>query len=253
MHHMNDLDPLIVSLTGSVTLSAPIVSAIESGELEPEGAFARFSGTCHALAPQCFDSNQLQAHEAFWCFDDGAQIDQTISGELAWFQTGVYTSSVALQSVPLLVHAAGEAVQQLGTSSFDSIRVQVPHARGGFSEKAIQQLVDQFSALANVRSAVEVHAHLMCRRHHKRWTSEATTWFDNTYLVPLALQNLEMAQDRVNLDNRWALRQAQSLCTAVFSAPEWSLSLASTIAVLMVEATRATCTNGTLIVEVKRG
>ena len=253
MHHMNDLDPLIISLTGSVSLAAPIVAAIESGELEPEGAFARFSGTCHTLAPQWFNSNQLQAHEAFWCFGDGTQIDQTISGELAWFQTGVYASSVALQSVPLLVHAAGEAVQQLGTSSFDSIRVQVPHTRGGFSEEAIQQLVDQFSVLANVRSAVEVHAQLMCQRHHKRWNSIAKTWFDNTYLVPLALQNLEMAQDRVNLDNRWALRQAHSLCTAVFSAPEWSLSLASTIAVLMVEATRATCTNGPVLLAFKRG
>lgn len=111
-----DADPVIVSLSGSVFLSAPVVTAFQSGELEPEGAFARFYGTCHALGPHWFTTKQLEAHEAFWCFGDVVRSGR-FSGDLAWFQTGVYDLSTALVSVPLLVHASGVAVEQLGPCS----------------------------------------------------------------------------------------------------------------------------------------
>lgn len=250
MHPVTEsADPLIVSFSGAVSLSAPVVTAIQSGELEPEGAFARFSGTCHALGPHWFDTKQLEAHEAFWCFGDDVRGGR-ISGELAWFQTGVYTSSAALVSVPLLVHAGGSAVEQLGACTFESVRVQVPPTGRCFDEEALQQLVDQFSAMADVHSAVEIRAQLMSRARPKRWSSAAAAWFEDTYLEPLAVQDLDISDDRVALDDRWAFRQTRGVCTATFSAPEWSLSVASTIAVLMVEAGRTAGINETVVVDV---
>lgn len=245
-------DPLIVSLSGSVSLSTPVVNAIQSGALEPEGAFARFSGTSHALAPYWFESKQLEAHEAFWCFDDDA-CSPRIDGELAWFQTGVYAPSAALVSVPLLIHAGGAAVEQLGKCAFTSVRVQVPSVERGLDEEAIQQLVDQFSVMEEVHPAVKIHAQINSRTRPEQWTSAAKTWFKDTYLEPLSVQNLAMSDDRVVFDERWAFRRAGGVHTAMFSAPEWSLSVASTIAVLMVEAGRAAGINETIIVDVNLG
>ena len=250
MHPVTEsADALIVSLSGSVSLFAPVVTAIQSGQLEPEGAFARFSGTCHALGPHWFDTKQLEAHEAFWCFGDDVRSGR-ISGELAWFQTGVYASTAALVSVPLLVHAGGVAVEQLGACTFKSVRVQVPPTGHCFDEEAVQQLVDQFSAIDDVHSAVEIRARLIGRARPERWTSTATAWFEDTYLEPLAVQDLGMTDDRVALDDRWAFRQTRGVCTAKFSAPEWSLSVASTIAVLMVEAGRAAGIIESVVVDV---
>lgn len=245
-----DADPVIVSLSGSVFLSAPVVTAFQSGELEPEGAFARFYGTCHALGPHWFNTKQLEAHEAFWCFGDVVRSGR-FSGDLAWFQTGVYDLSTALVSVPLLVHASGVAVEQLGPCTFTSVRVQVPATGRRFDEEAVLQLVDQFSALADVdTTAVEIRAQLMSRARPERWTVAAAAWFEDICLEPLAVQDLAISDDRVYLDDRWAFRQSPGTCTAVFSAPGWSLSAASTITVLMVEAARSAGINGTFVVDV---
>lgn len=245
------IDPLIISLLGTVNLSTAVAAAIKSGDLEPEGAFARFSGTCHAVAPGFFDSKRFEAHEAFWCFDQNAPTNNIV-GEVAWFQTGVYVSSPSVMPVPLLVHAGATTLEQLGTSVIDIVRVQVPLALHAVSEEAIQQLLDQFAAMAEIAPPVTVRARLITQTRADGWTTTARAWFDKTHLGPFALQDLTVPRDRVNLDNRWCFQKSKNIYASTFSSPEWSPAAASTITLLMLEAALATGIKDSVIVEVAR-
>ncbi|MFC0581188.1 hypothetical protein [Micrococcoides hystricis] len=243
------LDPIIISLSGFLSLQDHIQTAIRSEELEPESVFARFAGTGQALSPHWFKTKQLEAHEAFWCFNNGIQ-SGFLNGELAWFQTGVYNKEAALLSVPLLVQAAVTATEQLGTCSFHSVRVQVPGSSHAVDEETVQQLTDQFSALGDINASKKVEARLFTSTRIERWSSAAASWFSDKYLEPILMLEACETRDRVKLDDRWCVRESKGTCCALFTVSEFSPAVAAVLVVLMVEAGRAAGINKSVVVEV---
>ena len=252
MHRVKrpEVSPLIVSVSGAIELSTTAITSIRSGILEPEGAFARFAGTCHTLSPQWFDKKQLEAHEAFWNFDNEAQSGK-ISGELAWFQIGVYSPAVAILSVPLIVHAGVTTLEQLGSYLVSSVRVQVPPSGKPVNQKVVHRLVDQFAALVDFDSDIQVEAKLISRACPKQWESVANSWCEKRHTEPFKVLDVSLSISHLVSDDRWSFRSARSACSAVFSVPEWSPSVASTIVILMIEAGRAAGINETVSVDVE--
>ncbi len=244
------MDPLIISFSGSIELCAAAIDAIRAG-LEPEDAFARFAGTCHALAPDLFEAKLFEAHEGFWCFDPDAPTNR-MSGELAWFQMGVYTSTPRTMPIPLLLHAGATAVEQLGKCSIDTVRLQVPLDAHALSDEAIQPLLDQFAATEHLRQPVTVRVRLISRTRSPGWTTASGAWLEDAYLEPFAVRDLTVSNTQVDLDARWFLRQSKSACDAAFSSPEWSPAAAATITLLMLQAARAAGAHGSVIVELTR-
>lgn len=254
MHLVNEFDPLIVSFSGSVVLSPTVIAAIEAGEFEPEGAFARFSGTCHAFASEQFEAKRFEAHEGFWCFDPRRLIMQSVdsqsAGDIAWFQTGVYVSKREPLPVPLLIYAGKSAVEQLGKSSIKSVRTQVPLDAHFADEEFLQQNLDQFCALSGFSPVFNVEAQLITRTQVGRWVNSAGAWFSDTNLEPFTVRDLSVSRNRVALDNRWSIRKSTSVCRATFSSPEWSSAAQSTIILVMMEAARAAGISGTAVLDV---
>lgn len=74
-------DPIIVSVDGTLEVTEAIHRGIQAGEIDEDGAFARFFGLCTALSPQSSANKAFEAHEGFWAFG-GAETLRTLRG--AW-------------------------------------------------------------------------------------------------------------------------------------------------------------------------
>ncbi|MBO0595063.1 hypothetical protein I2485_08630 [Nesterenkonia sp. E16_7] len=245
-----DRDPFIVSIMGSVPVSGAVASAIHSGELESDGAFACFAGTIHSLAPDTTSEEEVQPHEGFWNFD-GLSAADLISGELGWFQAGVYTKSTVPLPVALLVHAASRSIEQLGKYDLGGIRMQLPAATHAMSDSVRQDLLDQFTGLAEVRSHTTATVRILFSEKRRQWVDSTTDWFARTHIEPFTSVAISSASAKESFDNRWSLRSPEHLGTITFTTPEWSPAAAAALMLLVLEATDRSGIHETFIVEIR--
>lgn len=76
------------------------------------------------------------------------------SGELGWFQTEIYSAKSLPLPVSLLVHAASRSVEQLGEFTCEGVRLQIPTAHYALGDSKRQDLLDQFTGLADAYEAL---------------------------------------------------------------------------------------------------
>lgn len=245
-------DPLVISIRGSMKLDQPTLAAIRSGELESEAAFACFYATNKALSPCTMAQDLFEAHEGFWGFDVSLQTDR-LNGELGWFQAGIPARHRTALPVPLLVHSASQAVGQLGEYEFSGLRVQVPLSVHVIGWQAIQVLLDQFAATAEVSRPRRATARLFSASHSKKWQTKGAEWFNNTHLEPFVASGISSEAPDVGFDGRWSLSKPQTSGRATFTTPEWSPPAAATMVMFMLEAARAAGIKETVIVDVQLG
>ncbi|MGP5219728.1 hypothetical protein [Arthrobacter rhombi] len=245
-------DPLVISVQGSMKLDQPTLAAIRSGELESEGAFACFYATSKALSPRAMAQDLFEAHEGFWGFDGNLQTDR-LKGELGRFQTGIPTRGRTALPVPLLVHSASQAVGQLGEYEFSGLRVQAPLSAHVIGWEAIQVLLDQFAATAEVSKLRTATARLFSASPSKKWQTKGAEWFNKTHLEPFVASGISSETPDIEFDGRWSLSTPETSERATFTTPEWSPSAAANMVMFMLEAARAAGIKETVIVDVQLG
>lgn len=245
-------DPLVISIRGSMKLDQPTFAAIRSGELEAEGAFACFYATSKALSPCTMVQDLFEAHEGFWGFDTNLQTDR-LNGELGWFQTGIHARRRSTLPVPLLVHSAFQAVAQPGEYEFSGLRVQAPLSAHVIGWQALQVLLDQFAATAEVSRPRTATARLFSQSHRNAWQTKGADRFNKTHLEPFVASGISSGTPEIEFDGGWSLSKPQASGGATFTTPEWSPPAAATMEMFMLEAARAAGIKGTVIVDVQLG
>lgn len=238
-----------MSISGSVKLDEPTMAAIRSGELGAEGAFACFYATSKALSSCTMEAELFEAHEGFWVFDDNLQTDR-LNGELGWFQTGIHSRCRSGLPVPLLVHSASQAVGQLGKYEFTGLRVQVPLAAHVIGGEAIQVLLDQFAATADISRPRTATARIFSQSLPNTWQMKGAEWFNQIHLEPFVVSGISSEVPDIEFDERWDLNKPKVAGLVSFTTPEWSPSSAATMVLFMLEAARASRIKGTVIVDV---
>ncbi|AZT92699.1 hypothetical protein CXR23_05695 [Brevibacterium aurantiacum] len=82
-------DPIIVSVDGTLEVTEAIHRGIQAGEIDEEGAFARFFGLCTALSPQSSANKVFEAHEGFWAFGGAETLRTLRGGSLDGFRSNI--------------------------------------------------------------------------------------------------------------------------------------------------------------------
>lgn len=244
-------DPIIVSLDGTLELTEDVHRGIQAGEIDEEGAFARFFGLCTALSPQSSANEAFEAHEGFWEFA-GAETLRTLRGELGWFQIEHLGGVPPSMLVPLFLHAAADTVAQLGSLSISSFNIQIPEVVAPVDSVWIQTLLDQFAAVDGATEPTEATVNLFTPPRARLRDSAVENWFEATHTGDIVLRALTDENSRATFDDRWALRSSPMVLRAVFDVPEWSAASASTLVAFMLEAARASNIVGPVIVNVGR-
>ncbi|WP_164743136.1 hypothetical protein [Brevibacterium aurantiacum] len=244
-------DPIIVSVDGTLEVTEAIHRGIQAGEIDEDGAFARFFGLCTALSPQSSANKAFEAHEGFWAFG-GAETLRTLRGELGWFQIEHLGGVPPAMLVPLFVHAAADTVAQLGSLSISSFSIQIPGHVAPVDPVWIQTLLDQFAAVDGATEPTKATVNLFTTPRARLRDSAVENWFEATHTGGIMLRTLTDENSRATFDDRWALRSSPMVLRAVFDVPEWSAASASTLVAFMLEAARASKIDGPVIVNVGR-